>query len=121
VRATSDVVAHFSDLRLKDIVGLIENSLEKVLKLNGVYYNYSDKAVELGYEPTEERFIGLIAQEVKDNIPEAVTLAPIDTNASGGSISGENYLTVMYSKVIPLIIEALKEQKDQIDYIRSKI
>jgi hypothetical protein len=85
-----------------------------------VYYTPSKLAEEKGYIE-KERNIGLIAQEVQSVLPEVVTIAPFDSNKHGHSISGENYLTVMYAKIVPLLVEALKEQKDQLNYIKSKL
>ena len=61
------------------------------------------------------------AQEVLNALPEAVAPAPFDSDKYGHSISGEKYLTVMYSKIIPLLVQSLKEQKEQIEYIKSKL
>ena len=77
-------------------------------------------ARSFGYQGNE-REVGLIAQEINDVLPEVIEKAPFDTDKYGNSISGENYLTVMYERVVPLLIEALKEQKAQIDYLNSKL
>jgi hypothetical protein len=117
--ATGSITSYFSDMRLKNILNDIENSLEKVLSLNGVYYNKNDLARSYGYEGYEQE-VGLIAQEVEEVLPEVIRPAPFDVGVDG-SISGENYITVMYDKVVPLLIEALKEQKRQIDYLNTKV
>jgi hypothetical protein len=85
-----------------------------------VYYNQNELAKKFGYN-NDERQIGLIAQEINEVLPEVVKIAPFDSNKYGHSISGENYLTVMYQKVVPLLIEALKEQKEQIDRINKML
>ena len=51
---------------------------------------------------------GLFAQDVQEVLPEAVHPAPFDVDG-GESISGENYLTIQYEKVVPLLVEAIKE------------
>jgi hypothetical protein len=119
VQAAGNITAYFSDMRLKNILNDIENALEKVLTLNGVYYNRNDLARSYGYEDDKQQ-VGLIAQELEQVLPEVVRPAPFDTDKDG-SISGENYITVMYDKVVPLLIEALKEQKQQIDYLNTKV
>jgi hypothetical protein len=85
-----------------------------------VYYEQNELAKQLGFKKEGERQVGFIAQEVQEVLPEVITNAPFDSNKYGHSVSGENYLTVMYERVVPLLIQALKEQKDQIEYIKSK-
>jgi hypothetical protein len=120
VRATGDITAGYSDMRLKDILGPVEKSLERLERIRGVYYEQNELAKQLGFKKEGERQVGFIAQEVQEVLPEVITNAPFDSNKYGHSVSGENYLTVMYERVVPLLIQALKEQKDQIEYIKSK-
>jgi hypothetical protein len=105
---------------LKQIIGNISNSLERVNALTGAYYEENEVAKKYGYDSAGKQ-IGLIAQEVQSVLPEVVKIAPFDANKYGHSVSGENYLTVLYSKVVPLLIEALKEQKTQIEYLKTKL
>jgi hypothetical protein len=59
---------------------------------------------------------------VQEILPDAVALAPFDTDhVNGGSLSGENYLTVYYEKLIPLLIEGIKEQQSQIEELKNLI
>jgi hypothetical protein len=120
VRATGDITAGYSDMRLKDILGPVEKSLERLERIRGVYYEQNELAKQLGFKKEGERQVGFIAQEVQEVLPEVITNAPFDSNKYGHSVSGENYLTVMYERVVPLLIQALKEQKDQMEYIKSK-
>ena len=68
--------------------------------------------------------VGVSAQSVQRVLPEAVALAPFDyeTSETGEitSKSGENYLTVDYSRIVPLLIEALKELSNKIDILEAK-
>jgi hypothetical protein len=89
--------------------------------ITGVYYYQNELAEKLGYPEDKKRHVGVIAQEVKEILPEIVKTAPFDSDKYGNSLSGEQYLTVMYEKLVPLLIEALKEQKNQIEYIKSKL
>ena len=98
IRATNNITAYYSDERLKEFEGPIDNALEKVLQLTGYYYKENELAKELGYD-NERRQVGLSAQDVKKVLPEVITEAPID----------DQYLTVWYDKLIPLLIEAIKE------------
>ena len=123
-RCTQDVVAFYSDMRLKEKTGDIENAVDKVKKLNGFYYVENDTARELGYENDRVQ-VGVSAQEVQEVLPEAVRLAPVDTDVDEDgnfySKSGEDYLTVQYERMVPLLIEAIKEQQQQIDELKAKL
>ena len=116
-----NVIAFASDKRLKTNIKPIKNPLDKVKLLNGFTYNWNDKAKALANYDTEESLVGVFAQEIQEVLPEAVKLAPFDNDMTGNSISGENYLTVQYDKIVPLLIEAIKDQQKQIDELKSKI
>jgi hypothetical protein len=114
LRATSDVIAYYSDSRLKNNLGNITNALDKISKINGIYYTANELAGTFGY--TQENVqVGVIAQEIQVIMPEVIKSAPFDTNDDGTSKSGENYITVQYEKIIPLLIEGIKEQKKIVD------
>lgn len=107
IRATNNVTAYYSDDRLKTKLGAIENALNKVCSLSGFYYEANEVAQSLGYDPVKE--VGVSAQEVQAVLPEVVVPAPID----------DKYLTVRYEKMIPLLIEAIKELKFEIDLLKA--
>lgn len=110
IRATNNITAYYSDERLKTFDGTIENAIQKVLSLNGYYFYENELAKSLGYG-NDRRQIGVSAQEVEQVLPEAVTEAPINPE----------YKTVWYEKLIPLLIEAIKEQQRQIDELKELI
>lgn len=114
IRAANAITSYYSDERLKTKVSDIENALDKVMQLSGFLYVENEKAKELGFNNTKTQ-LALSAQDVQRVLPEAVQPAPFDTNPDGTSISGENYLTVQYEKIVPLLVEAIKELKNQID------
>ena len=132
IYAQSEVIAYYSDERLKTKLGNIENALDKISKLNGFYYVNNELANSVGYTDDKTQ-IGLSAQEVQSVLPEVVTIAPFDTlfdenEKAIGSKSGENYLTVNYDKIVPLLVEGIKEQSDiikeqqrQIDELKEMI
>jgi len=123
IRATNSVTAFYSDKRLKDNIKRIENALEKLCKISGVTYNSNILAESFGYTDKSEQ-VGVIAQELEQVLPHVVKLAPFDTKYENGkeiSISGENYKTVQYERIIPLLIEAIKEQQIQIDELKEII
>ena len=79
------------------------------MKLNGFTYELNELAESLGYELNGERYSGVSAQEVKEVLPEAVKPAPINSD----------YMTVQYEKLVPLLIEAIKELKSEIDELKK--
>ena len=109
IRCAGDIVAYYSDERLKDKKGNIENALEKVLSLNGFYYEPNEVAQELGYKKKLE--VGVSAQEVEAVLPELIRDAPI----------GQGYKTLDYGKLTPLLIEAVKEQQKQIEELKELV
>ena len=109
VRATGDVTAYYSDDRLKNRLGDIVDAVEKLLTLDAFYYEANEVAQSMGYQPTRQ--VGVSAQQVQRVLPEAVAPAPIS----------DEYLTVKYEKLIPLLIAAIKEQQLQIDALCTVI
>ncbi len=116
--ATNDVTAYYSDKRLKNILGNIENPLEKISRINGVYYKQNELAEQMGYRNYDTQ-VGLIAQEVQSILPEVIKIAPFDMGPEKESKSGENYLTIQYEKLVPLLVEAIKELKQQLDELKN--
>ena len=110
IRSTNNITAYYSDDRLKTRLGLIENALDKVNSLNGFYYEANQTAQDLGY--TVKKEIGLSAQEVQAILPDSniVVPAPID----------EKYLTIHYERVVPLLVEAIKELSRQVEELKKK-
>ena len=119
IYATGNITAFFSDQRLKTVSGKIENALDKVKSLSGVYYTMNDVAKANGYD-SDETQVGVLAQEVEAVLPEIVKAAPFDLDENGNSKSGENYKTVQYEKLVPLLIEAIKELKAEVDALKGK-
>jgi hypothetical protein len=120
--ASSDITAYSSDRRLKENITNIPNSLEKVKSLNGVTFDWNDRAIDAGFIPSlRYNDSGLIAQEVQAVLPQAVKFAPFDREKDGSSRSGQDYLTVQYEKIVPLLVEAIKEQQSQIEELKTII
>jgi len=104
-RATADVIAYYSsDKKLKDNLKPISNSLEKLQKITGYEFDWNDKQ-----DTYEGHDVGVVAQEVEEVLPEVVA-----TRDSG-------YKAVKYEKMIPLLIEAIKEQQQQINELKEKL
>jgi len=113
--ATSDVITNYSDERLKTNLNPIENALEKVNSLRGFDYDNVGANPEIGFEPSRKSDVGLSAQEVQKVLPHAVCTAPFDLDVNSNSKSGENYLTIRYERVVPLLVEAIKELSAKLD------
>lgn len=108
-----DVAAGWSDMRLKTKVGDLDDALEKVCSLSGFLYQSSDLAIEYDLPPKDVIKVGLSAQEVQKVLPEVVSSAPMNIQ------HGTDFLNVDYAKMVPLLIEAIKELKDQVDRIKA--
>jgi len=121
ITATGDITAFSSDERLKTNIVSIPNALSKIHLLDGITYDWNELALSFGFVPDNRRHdVGLLAQQVQFVLPEAIAPAPFDTDPdTGESISGEHYLTVRYDKLVPLLIEAIKEQQLQIDELKT--
>ena len=92
-----------SDIRLKYDVARIDNALDKVLKLDGVNFKY---------KKDDTKSTGVIAQQVQDVLPQAV----YETSEIG---SDDKYLAVRYGNMVGLLIEAIKELKQEIEVLKN--
>jgi hypothetical protein len=110
IYASNDVVAFStSDARLKKYPKNIPNALDKVNQLNGVNFIWrkANEDIKENVHSFEGRDVGVIAQEVEAVLPEVVT-----TRETG-------YKAVKYEKIVPLLIEAIKELKVEIDELKK--
>jgi len=108
---TNDVVAYStSDINFKDNITPIEGSLDKIQQINGVEFDWKPLTEEekIYLHGNEGHDVGVIAQEIEKVLPEVVT-----TRESG-------FKAVRYEKIIPLLIEAIKEQQKQIDSLKNE-
>ena len=122
IRATNNITAYYSDMRLKTNINTIIDALDKIKKISGVTYINNDIAARYGYTDQSQQ-VGVLAQEIEKVLPMAVKLAPFDSEYIDGaelSKSGENYKTVQYEKIIPLLIEAIKELSDKLDNLQNR-
>ena len=103
-------ITAYSDRRVKTNIEHIPDALEKVCQLNGYTFDRTDIPVdpETGIQP-ETRQTGVIAQEVLEVLPEAVTGTE------------EGHYSVAYGNMVGLLIEAIKEQQVQIDDLKNQL
>ena len=97
-----------SDARFKKNVEDIDSPIENILKLRGVNFDWrADEFEDRQFD--DGRQIGFIAQEIKEVLPEVV-------------IEGvDGYYAVDYSRLTPILVEAIKEQQKTIDQLRVKV
>jgi hypothetical protein len=104
-----EITAYYSDDRLKNRLEDIPDALNKVKSLSGFYYTPNETALSFGYK--DKRQVGVSAQATQKILPEIVTTAPVNAD----------YLTVQYEKLIPLLIEAIKELSAEVEELKKKI
>jgi hypothetical protein len=100
-----------SDQKAKLNVTKLENSLDKVLNLRGVSFNWNPDIVPRKAS-SQETAVGLIAQEVEQIIPEAIVTETIED---------QTLKTVEYGNLVAVLIEAIKEQQGQIDELKETV
>lgn len=88
-----------SDVRCKEDIVTLGEATDKVCRLRGVSFRWKQ---DYG-DGAPSRSLGLVAQEVKEVLPEAV------------SQDDEGYLSIAYGEIVPVLIEAMKEQQETIE------
>ena len=107
INATGDITAYYtSDKRHKNNIQPITNALLKVSKLNGVTWEWNDDVHEVTKSTPKT---GLIAQEVQEVLPEVIKERE------------DGFLALDYSKMMGLLVEAIKEQQIQIEELKAQI
>ena len=110
IRANGDIIANYSsDRRLKKYIKNIKNPLEKISKINGVTFEWkkTDEKMKKEVHSHEGHDVGVIAQEIEEVLPEVVV-----TRDNG-------YKAVRYEKIVPLLIEAIKDLKAEVDELKK--
>ena len=112
ILATGDITAFYnsSDKNLKTNIETIENPIEILKNIRGVRFNWNDEAKAINENvDLEKKELGVIAQEVEEEIPEIMK----------EGLSG--YKAVRYEKLTPLLIEGMKKQQEQIEKQQKEI
>jgi len=108
VVADGDVVAYnSSDRNLKDNIQVIKGSLDKLGGIRGVEFDWNDKSP--GWAQERGHDVGVVAQEVQKVLPEIVTERK------------NGYLGVDYKRIVPLLIESIKELKQEVEDLKKKV
>ena len=125
IGASGDITASYSDERLKNITEYINDVLPILSKINVFRYNCNDIGEKYGYDKSKNE-LGLSAQEIQKYYPELVTLAPFDTDYDHEkkkiiSKSGEEYLTLNYERLVPILLQGIKELKQEINELKVRL
>ena len=125
IGASGDITASYSDERLKNITEYINDVLPILSKINVFRYNCNDIGEKYGYDKSKNE-LGLSAQEIQKYYPELVSLAPFDTVYDPEkqkiiSKSGEEYLTLNYERLVPILLQGIKELKQEINELKVRL
>ena len=105
MRVRSDISAYLlSDSRLKKSQKPIQDCLNKIKKMSAVRYEWINESQE-----GQKKDIGLIAQEVQSIVPEIV------------SQRADGFLAIKYAKIIPILVETIKQKQQKINKLKSVI
>jgi len=132
-----DVVAYYSDARLKQNVETIPNALEILKGIRGVTFEWNKKAESVWKKKEGDKDFGMIAQEVDAVFPMGtVVQGNADKNKEMGYADPDSpnydplhdgerdepeYKTIKYDKMVTLAIQAIKEQQEQIEELKQQI
>ncbi|MGE3824273.1 MAG: tail fiber domain-containing protein, partial [Bacteroidia bacterium] len=129
----------WSDGRFKKDVQTVSNALDLVKSMRGVFYNWTFEGTTPSYDDlikaTEKKEynpkdieaasgappgsrIGVIAQEIQEVLPQVVT--KVEDKDTSGTVIGHHY-SVNYNDLVPVLIEAIKEQQKQIEELKAKV
>jgi hypothetical protein len=103
-------IAGSSDVRFKHNIFPIQSALQKVMQLQGVSFDWK-KSEFPDRTFSDQKTIGFIAQEVEKVLPEVVQTEK----------TTEGYKAIQYDKIVALLVEAIKEQQQQIDRLKEQL
>lgn len=105
---TGDVTAFYaSDARLKENLEIISGALDKVSSVSGYTFSWNDTAKSISNK-SDLREAGVVAQEIEKVLPEVVTVRP------------DGYKAVRYEQLIPMLIEAIKELRAEVEILKKR-
>jgi hypothetical protein len=99
-----------SDARLKNVLGFVDGANELLGRINGIRYTWNSLGESLGFKSSHSEGVelGVLAQEVEAVLPEAV-----HTDENG-------YKRVSYDRLIPVLLEAIKDLNARIKVLEAK-
>ena len=100
-------------------------TIDKIKTIRGVEFEWDNNYISdnnLDFIPSEdEKTYGFIAQELECSVPTAVLKAPLEDVLNRNVSWEEKYKTVKSDKVIPILVEAVKEQQETIDELKCQV
>ncbi|WP_082824542.1 tail fiber domain-containing protein [Arthrospira platensis] len=121
INDNGDYVKGSSDLKFKTLLSKPTIGLSEINALTVTWFKYNELAAFHGFNPSTEQF-GLIAQEVQNIYPNAVEVVKNDhTDSPEVDDKKIDYLTIMYDKLIPLVIAAIQELSEKIDKLENML
>lgn len=113
---SSLAVAHssISDVRLKENISTITGSLDTIKNLRGVNFTWIDNS-DAGTQ------VGMIAQEVEEHIPSVIHNDAEESVVLPDGSTQTHYKHVEYGKLVPVLIEAMKEQQAIIESLKTRL
>jgi hypothetical protein len=114
LRASANIIAYYtSDRRLKENISTMTHAIDKIKNIRGVNFDWTQdfmdsRGGEDGYF-VRKNDVGVIAQEIQAILPQVVA-----TREDG-------YLAVRYEKIVPLLIEAIKELSAKVDRLQKQV
>jgi hypothetical protein len=108
--AANDIVGYStSDVRFKENIELIDNAIDKLQKIHGYKFTWKEDPELTKFHGFKGLDVGVIAQEIESVLPEVI------------SVRDSGYKGVRYEKIIPLLIQAIKEQQGEIENLKKQI
>ena len=98
----------FSDSRLKNVTGTYTNALNDIAQIQPVKFTWKS-------DEDNKPQVGVIAQSVQNVVPESVDSTTIEMDGI------EEYLTVRYTELIPLMIASIQELKAELDATKAEV
>lgn len=126
INATGDIVAYYSDIRLKRDFVEMTGILDKFTNIKPYYYYQNDVAERLGYEHDERVHIGFIAQEVEKYYPEVIAESAINECTGDSEYlsklieDGGKIKTIKYERLVPVLWGAILELNQKIRDLENK-
>jgi hypothetical protein len=125
LRLAGTVTSNYSDERLKDVIEELdtEKALNAVCRWRKVRYTANQLANDLSGYDTSKIEVGLLANEIANDYPELITTAPFDAadDDDGTSISGEDYKTLSYERLVAIQAAAIEALNDKVNAQQSQI